>query len=90
MSKTTAVTRRTTVIVRQLAGANTWNLTCADQSFETGNRENESEMKRHVEERTLLRMAKVHDILDIWQGRQNLGATQGEFRAQIKQRKTRG
>jgi len=35
-------------------------------------------------------MAKVHDIVDIWQGSQNLGATQGEFSAQNKQRKTRG
>jgi len=42
-------------------------------------------MKKEVEERKLHRMAKVHDFLQMWQGSQNLGATQMESRAQNKQ-----
>jgi len=49
------------------------------------NTENDSEMKKEVEERKLHRMAKVHDFLEMWQGSQNLRATQMECRAQIKQ-----
>ena len=37
-----------------------------------------------VEERKLNRMAKVHDWLEIWQGSQNLRATQKECCAQNK------
>jgi len=42
-------------------------------------------MKKEVEERKFHRMAKVHNILEMWQGSQNLRATQKESRAQIKQ-----
>jgi len=49
------------------------------------NTETDSEMKKEAEEWTLHRMAKVHDPLEMWQGRQNLRATQKESRAQIKQ-----
>jgi len=42
-------------------------------------------MKKEAEERILHRMAKVHDILEMWQGSQNLRATQKESRAQTKQ-----
>jgi hypothetical protein len=53
--------------------------------LDTINTENDSEMKKEAEERKLHRMAKVHDILEMWQGSQNLGATQKEPRAQNKQ-----
>jgi hypothetical protein len=43
-------------------------------------------MKKQAEERTLHRMAKVHDFLELWQGSQNLRATQKESRAQNKQK----
>jgi len=43
------------------------------------------EMKREVEEKKLHRMAKVHDFLEMWQGSQNLRATQKESRARKKQ-----
>jgi hypothetical protein len=43
------------------------------------------ELKKEAEERTLHRMAKVHDFLDMWQGSQNLHATQVESRPQNKQ-----
>jgi len=42
-------------------------------------------MKKDVEEWILHRMAKVHDCLEMWQGSQNLRATQKESRAQNKQ-----
>jgi len=48
------------------------------------NTENNSEMKKEAEERKLHRMAKVHDVLEMWQGCQNLSATQKETRAQTK------
>ena len=41
-------------------------------------------MKKEVEELILHRMAKVHDFLEIWQGIQNLHATEKKFRAQSK------
>jgi len=42
-------------------------------------------MKKVAQERKLHRMAKVRDILDMWQGGQNLHATQKESRAEGKQ-----
>jgi hypothetical protein len=42
-------------------------------------------MKKEAEERTLHRMAKVHNFLEMWQGSQNLHATQKESRPQNKQ-----
>jgi hypothetical protein len=49
------------------------------------NTENNSEMKNEVEEWKFHRMAKVHDFLEMWQGSQNLRATQKESRAENKQ-----
>jgi hypothetical protein len=49
------------------------------------NTENDSEMKKEAEEWKLHRMAKVHDFLEMWQGSQNLRATQKESQAQNKQ-----
>jgi len=42
-------------------------------------------MKKEAEERKLHRMAKVHDILGMWQGSQNLSAILRESRIQIRQ-----
>jgi len=53
--------------------------------MDTMNTENNAEMKKEVEETSLHRLAKVHDVLDMWQGSQNLPATQMESRAQSKQ-----
>jgi hypothetical protein len=55
-----------------------------DPELDTTNTENDSEMKKEVEERTLHRMAKIHDFLEMWQGSQNLRVTQKESHAQIK------
>jgi len=51
----------------------------------TTNTDNNSEMKKEAEERKLHRMAKVQDVLEMWQGSQNLRATQKESCAQTKQ-----
>jgi hypothetical protein len=42
-------------------------------------------MKKELQERKLHRMAMVHDILEMWQGSQNLHATQKESRTQNQQ-----
>jgi len=47
--------------------------------------EHDLELKKEAEERTLHRMANVHIILEMWQGSQNLHATQNESHAQNKQ-----
>jgi hypothetical protein len=44
------------------------------------------EMQREAEEKNLHRLAKVHDLLEMWLGSQTLRATQKESRAQNKQR----
>jgi len=43
------------------------------------------EIKREAEEKKLHGMAKVHNLLEMWQGSQNLRATQKESHAQNKQ-----
>jgi len=47
--------------------------------------ETDIELKREAEETKFDRMAKVHDFLEMWQGSENLAATQRESRAQNKQ-----
>jgi len=54
-------------------------------ALDTEDTENDLEFKTEAEERKLHRMAKVHDILEMRQGSQNLYATQKESRAQDKQ-----
>ena len=73
------------VIVTQFARANNGILAGTDPELDTMNIENDSEMKKAVEEKKLHRMAKAHDVLEMWQGSQNLLATQKESRAQNKQ-----
>jgi hypothetical protein len=53
--------------------------------MDTTNTENDLEMNKEAEERKLRRMAKVHDFLEMWQGSQNLRATQKESRGQNNQ-----
>jgi len=52
--------------------------------LDTPHPENDSEMKKEVEERKFHTMAKVHDVLEMWQGSQNLRATQKESRGHNK------
>jgi len=84
-SKTTSKTLREKVIVRQFSWANNGILAGTDPELDTMNTQNNSEMKKEVEERKFHRLAKVHNFLEMWQGSQNLRATQKEFRAQNKQ-----
>jgi hypothetical protein len=56
-----------------------------DPELNYANTENYFEMKKEGEKRQLHRMAKVHNILEMWQGSYNLHATQKECRAQNKQ-----
>jgi hypothetical protein len=44
--------------------------------LDTTSTDNDMERKRVVEENKLHQMAKVHNFLKMWQGSQNLGATQ--------------
>jgi hypothetical protein len=53
--------------------------------LDTTNTQNNSEMKSDVEEGTLHQMAKVHEILEMWQGSQNLCATQKDTYTQSKE-----
>jgi len=84
-SKTTGETLRENVVVRQFAPADNGILAGTDPELDPTNTENESEMKKAVEERKLHRMAMVHDFLEMWQGSENLCATQKESRARNKQ-----
>jgi len=84
-SKATGKTLRETVIVWQFARANNGILAGADPALDIMNTDNDLELKKEAETWALHRMAKVHDFLEMWQGSQNLSATQKESRAQNKQ-----
>jgi len=84
-SRTTGTTFRNELIVRQLARANNGILEGADPVLDTMNTKPKLEMKNQAEDRKLHRMANVHDFWEMWQGSQNLGATQQESHAQNKQ-----
>jgi len=84
-SKTTGETLREKVVVRQFAPAINGILAGTDAELDPTNTENDSEMKKEAEERKLHRMAKVHNFLEMWQGSQNIRATQKEFGAKRKQ-----
>jgi len=64
-SKTTGETLREKVVVRQFARANNGILAGTDPELDTTNTENDSEMKKEGEERTLHSMGKVHDFLEM-------------------------
>jgi hypothetical protein len=84
-SKTTGKTLHKNVVVKQFAQANNRILAGTDPKLDTKNTENHLEMEKEAEERILQRMAKVHDVLEIWQGSETLCATQKESHAQNKQ-----
>jgi len=82
---TTGEDLRGKVVVMQFARGNSGIMAGADRLLNTANAENDLEMKKEAEETKLHIMAKVHDILEMWQGSQNLRGTQKESRAQKKQ-----
>ena len=87
-SKITAEALPEKVVVSQFPRANNGILVASNPELDTTKTENNSEMKKEAEERKLPRMAKVHDCLEMWQGSQNLCATQRESRDQNKQMTT--
>ena len=84
-SKTTGETVSEKVVVRQFARANNGILAGTAPELDTINTDNDSEMMKVAGERTLHRMANVHDFLEMWQGSQNLCATQKQSSAQKKE-----
>jgi len=78
--ETTGKTLPKKVLVCQISSVNDGILAGNNPVLDTTGTENVFEMKRVPEERIFHRMAKVHDFLKIWQGSQNLYATQKESR----------
>jgi len=71
-------------VLRQFAWDINGLLAGDDPALDTTNTETYMEMKREAEQRKLHQMAKVHNFLEIRQGRQNLQAKQKESCAQNK------
>jgi len=84
-SKTKGQTLREKVVVRQYARTNNGILAGSDTVLDRSETDTNLELRTEAEERKLHRMAKVHDLLGMWQGSQNLRTTQRESRAQNKQ-----
>jgi len=78
------------VVVRQFARANQKILADDNPALETKNTKNYSEMKKVADKQKLPRMAKVRNVLEMWQGSQNLRATRKESSTQNKQIRTVG
>jgi len=84
-SITTGETLGKGIVVRQVAWPNNGILADENPALDTTTTENDLEMTREAEERQLRRIAMVHIFLEMWQGSQNLCATQIESRAQNMQ-----
>jgi len=84
-SNPTGETLRETVGLRQFAQANHGIFVGDNPALDTTNTENHLEVNKEAKERKLHRMAKVHDILEMWRRSQNLHAIQEEYRAQNMQ-----
>jgi len=83
-SKTTGETHHEKLVERQFARANHRILAGCDPLVDTTITETDSEMNKEVAEREFHRMANVHDLLEMWQGSQNLCNTQKESHAHNK------
>ena len=84
-SKTTCTTLCKKVVVRKFAQANNRILAGDNPVSDMMNTENDSEMKKLVEESTVHRTVKVHNFLEMWQSSQNLCAAQKVSFDQYKQ-----
>jgi len=73
------------IVVRHYARANNGLLPGDNQGLNTTSTDHDIEMTSEAEEQKLQQMAKVHDFLEMWQGSQNLKATQKESCTQNKQ-----
>ena len=81
-SVTTGETLRKKGVERKFTPGNDGILAGDNLAVNSKNTENNSEMKNKVDEIILHRMAKVHNILERWQGSQHLRATQNDSPAQ--------
>jgi len=77
-SETRCKTRCENVVLRHSAQPNNGSLAANDQVLDTTSTDDDMEIKREEEQRKLHRMVKVHDVLELYQGCQTLGATQKE------------
>jgi len=84
-SKTTGKTLLEKVIVCLIAPANNRIFGVDDPALDRMNTDNDSEIKKQVEDRKLPPMAQVLDFLEMWQGSHNLCDTQKVSSAQNKQ-----
>jgi len=84
-SKTTGETLCEKVVVHKYVWANIWILRGDYPVSDIPNTENDSELKKQAEAKKLRSMGKVHNFLEMWQGRQNLRATQKVSRAHNRQ-----
>jgi hypothetical protein len=84
-SKTKGETHREQVLVRQFARANSGLLAGDDLVLDPDSTDNDMQMKREAEEKTLHRMAKVNNFLEMWQGSQTLQATEKKSHTQNNQ-----
>ena len=73
------------IVVKQFSHTNIGILGGADPELDSKNTKINSEMNKAAEKRKLHRIAKVQDLLEMWQGSQNLRATQKESCTQHKQ-----
>jgi len=55
------------VVLMQVAGVNHWILPVDYTALDTIQTENDLELMKEAEERKLHRMAKVHNVLEMWQ-----------------------
>jgi len=74
--KTKGETLREQVVVRQFAWATDRLLAADELVLDSNSTDKKMEMKRVAEEQKLHPMAKVHNMLQMWQGSQNQQATQ--------------
>jgi len=84
-SETTGKTLREMVVVRQFTRVNTGLLAGDNPELDHTSTDHDMEMKRGAEQMKLHRMGQVHVSLEMWQGSQNIRATQKESRAQNTQ-----
>jgi len=82
---TTGETFGEKVFVKHFTWANNGLLVGDDLVLDMTNTDNDLEMKREREQKTLYRMAKVYDILETWWGSQTSYITQKESHAQNMQ-----
>jgi hypothetical protein len=77
-SKPTGKTHCESIVVRQFACGNDCSLAGDDPALDLTITDNDLEMMREAVRKNLHRMAEIQDGLEMWQGCQNLHATQKE------------